>query len=327
MPVTMGGMASGIDTEAVIKKLVEVEAKPIKKWEEEKSICEKRKLALNELKSFLIDLSNSAKELYGFRASYDDKKAISSNTNVLQATANKFASTGIRKIETLGLASAHKIATDPIPKNKKLPSGKFKIEINGESEIIKFRGGKLKSLQSKIDEIASDLINTSYIKTFDENYILTLESNTSGQKGEIKITGDKKFLKNIGLIKGEKGEKKQRQDLIFDKKYFTSYIGEKKPETQNGSLEVEKGGRSIIIQSVLWQEYALPVNIPVKKNTLLEFDILYKGIEEKKEEVLPFKIEIGPEERVVIKGIELEGYNITRVRPIERKEKKKGQKN
>ncbi|MDY6933253.1 MAG: flagellar filament capping protein FliD [Spirochaetota bacterium] len=325
MPVTMGGLASGIDSDKIITKLVEVEARPILQWENEKATYVKRKEALNLLKSHLVRLSSSAKELYGFRASYNDKRAISSNTSVLNASATKFAKSGNRKIEVIELASTQKIATDPITKDKKLSSGKFRIEVNGESEIIRFRGGKLQSLQRKIDEVGSELVATSYIKTFGDNYILTIESKISGQKGEIKLSGGKNFLKRIGLIRGEKGEEKQRFKLVFDSKYFTSYIGDRKPEDQNGSLNVEELGKSISIKDQLWREYVLPMEIQVKKDTLLEYFINYKGIktEEEDDDVLPYKIEIGPEEKIVIKGIELRGYNISRVRPIEKKEEKR----
>lgn len=321
MPITMGGMASGIDTDNVIKKLVDVEARPIRQWENEIKASRRKKEALNGLKSRLTNLSNAAKDLYGFRASYNDKRAISSNPGVLEATASKFAKNGVRKIEVIELATTHKISSDTILKDRNLPSGKFRIEVNGESEIIKFRGGKLKSLQRKIEETASDLVSTSTIKTTDKNYILTIESKTPGKKGEIILNGDKKLLKTIGLIKGEKGESKNETDIILDKKYFTSYIGDKTIKEQNGSLRVDNNGRSLTLKSIVWKEYILPVAIPVKKDTTLEFNIDInkpKKVKEK-EEVLPYRIEIGPEEKVIIKGIELKGYNISRIRSIEEK--------
>ncbi len=324
MPVTMGGMASGIDTDSIIQKLVDVEARPIKQWTADKNRSKRRKEALSVLKSSLTDLNNSVKTLYGFRASYDDKKVISSNTGILQASANKDAEKGVRKVEVKELASIHKIATDPIKKKKKLPSGKFRIEVNGESESVRFRGGNLESLKKKIDEVASELVSTSYIKTSAENYVLTVESKIPGKKGEILITGNKDFLKGIGLIKGEKGEKKEKLSLVFDRKYFTSYIGEQKPEKQDGSLDIGKKGKSVSITGVLWREYILPLKQKVKKDTILEFNIVYKKKKiEEDEEVLPFRIEIGPEERTYIKGIELKSYNVSRIRPIEKKKKKK----
>ena len=79
MPVTMGGMASGMDTDSIISKLVEVESQPIKKLQRAKLVNNQKKDALNKLSSSLKDLDGKSRDLYGFRASYDEKKAISSD--------------------------------------------------------------------------------------------------------------------------------------------------------------------------------------------------------------------------------------------------------
>lgn len=322
MPVTLGGMSSGIDTEGIIKKLVDIEARPIRQWEDDKVRYNRRKEALHGLRTRIVDLNNSAKELYGFRASYQDKKAIVSEPSVIEAAANKHAGIGDRKIEVLELASTHKITTDPMKEGEVLPSARFKFEVNGESQTIKFRGGDLKSLGNKIDEVARDLVQTTYINTSGKNYVLTIESKVPGKKGEINITGDLAFLKKIGLVKGEKEAKKEQVSLKFDEKFFTAYIGKEKPPPQDGNIRVEDKGRSIRIRGAFWREYVLPIEVIAKENTLLEFNYLHREREIEEEGALPFSMRLGPEERISIKGIELWGYNITRVRPLKEKVEK-----
>ncbi len=51
MPVTLGGVASGMDTDQIIQKLVEVEARPIIQWQEEKDRYSLRKEALRQLQT------------------------------------------------------------------------------------------------------------------------------------------------------------------------------------------------------------------------------------------------------------------------------------
>jgi flagellar hook-associated protein 2 len=323
MPVTLGGMSSGIDTEGIIKKLLDIEARPIQQWEEDKLRYSKRKEALYGLRTRIIELNNSAKDLYGFRSTYQDKKAVVSESSVIEAVANKHAGVGQKNIEVLELASTHKIITDPIEEGVVLPSGKFKIEVNGEAQTIRFRGGNLRSLGDKIDEVAKDLVQATYINTSGKNYILTIESKVPGKKGEIKITGDQDFLKKIGLVKGEKGGGKEEVALKFDEKFFTSYIGKEKLPQQDGNIRVEDKGKSIRVKGLLWREYILPLEVVAKENTLLEFNFLYSEREAEEERALPFSMRIGPEERVVIKGIELKGYNISRVRPLKKKEEKR----
>jgi flagellar hook-associated protein 2 len=322
MPVTIGGLSSGIDTEGIIKKLLEVEARPIEQWEKEKLRYNRRKEALAELRTRISNLNDAARDLYGFRSSYHDKKALSSHS-AIEASANKRADLGRKDIQVLQLASTHKISTDPVDKDTVLPPSKFKLEVNGEAQSIRFKGGDLRSLRSRIDEVAEDIVKTSYIKTEGNKYVMTLESKVPGRKGEIKITGDKKFLQQIGLVKGVKDKVKDKVTLTFDEKYFTSYIGDVTVPEQDGRLTVEQKGKAVRVQGALWREYILPLEVNVKEDTALEFAFSYKEKKEGEEEAVPYRIEIGPEEKVVIKGIELKGYNVSRTRPLKEKKKKK----
>ncbi|MCU0821016.1 MAG: flagellar filament capping protein FliD [Spirochaetes bacterium] len=323
MPVTMGGMASGMDTDGLIEKLVEVEARPIQQWVADRNRSNQRKEALGVLRTNLTELNNSVKDLYGFRASFKDKKAISSDAGIVNAVANKEAEKGSRSILVKELASTHKIATDPLKKDYKIPAGKIKIEVNGESEIIGFRGGNLESFKERIDEIASDLITTMYLKTNDDNYVLSIESKVPGKKGEILLSGDKDFIKSIGLVNGEKGESKDKVDIVFDRKYFTSYLGDQAAGKQDGSFDIGNNGASIEISGVLWNEYLLPLESPVTGDTVLEFEIDYKEKEVPGADILPSEINVGPEDTTIIKGIELHSYNITRTRALDKQESKK----
>lgn len=323
MPISFGGMASGIDTEGIIKKLVEVEKRPIIQWQKDIQKYSTRKKALNALQGHLDKLRDSAKHLYGFRAAYLNKKAVSSSPDVVSAIANKNAEKGIKHIIVNQLASTNKISSDPITRETELTSGKIAFSVNGETRKIKFSGGNLNRLHELIREKTSDILNTTYVNTFGDTYVFTLESKTPGEKGEIGISGDKKLLQSIGLVKGEKGASKDKVTLVFDKKYFTSYIGKREIGVQNGSLKVSGDGKKVNLKGTLWQEYILPLEAPAKEDTMLEFNFTYNEPPKEQDESLPFRIEIGPEEKTVIKGIELHSYNISRVRPIEQQKKKK----
>jgi len=210
MPFTMGGVASGVDTDSIINKLVEIESQPIKQMQREKVLNNQRKEALRKLSSQLKDLDAKARELYGFRAAYDDKKVVSSDSSVVEATASKHADSGSTKIEILQLASNHKISTDPLSPDKKLPSGKFSITVNGIEKKISFKGGGLKSLNEAIKEEADEIVNTDYINTDGNNYIISITSKVAGKKGEIALSGSEELLKAAGLINGEKNHIKRR---------------------------------------------------------------------------------------------------------------------
>jgi len=321
MPVTLGGVASGMDTDQIIQKLVEVEARPIIQWQEEKDRYSLRKEALRQLQTKLNTLNTATKDLYGFRSPFKEKSVQISDTGVLQAQASRLAVNGTHTLEVLHLASSHKISTDQIKEDEILLPGTFSIEVDGNSYTIKFRGGNIKTLSDKINEIASSVVSATTIKTIDNKSILTIESKVHGKKGELKIRGDEEYLKKIGLIKGEKGAARESQRIIFDTKYFTGYTGEKPIEDEDGTLTVDKDGKTLVLDAKLWREYILPVEYKAQKQSILELNVSYSK-EKSEEEVIPYKVEIGPDETTVIKGIELKGYNVSRERPLEKKPKK-----
>ncbi|HOP31409.1 MAG TPA: flagellar filament capping protein FliD [Spirochaetota bacterium] len=320
MPVTMGGMASGVDTDSIINKLVEVESQPIKQLQRGKYLNNQKKEALKKLSSQLKELEGKARDLYGFRASYDEKKAVSSDTTVIEATASKQADSGSNRVEVLQLASYHKITTDAIEYEKKLPSGKFSITVNGIEKKINFRGGGLKSLNEAIREEADEIVATDYISTDGTKYVISLTSKVPGKKGEIGVKGSEELLKAAGLINGEKIKSKDDFPVVFDRKFFSSYSGDKKPEDQDGTIDVGKEGKEVTVKGELWQEYELPFKADIKKETILKFSFTYSKEEEEK---VPLKVETGPEDEINVKGIKLKSYNISRIRPLSKKEEKK----
>lgn len=317
----MGGMASGIDTDGIIKKLMDVEARPIVQLEKGKKRNRARKGALQKLEGKLKTLNSAAQNLYGHRAAYDNKSAVSSNPLIVSAVANKRADVGIRSVEIINMASTHKMTTDSFPKKKKLPAGKFTIEVKGEKRTIRFRGGQLSSLRDRIHEESNDVVGVSLIKTYGDNYLMTIQSKTPGKKGEIKLKGDLSFLKKIGLVKGYKDGTKKEVKLVFDRKFFSKYKGDEKIKYNDGKLNISKDGSSVSLSGQLWQEYKLPVETEIKDDTVLSIHFVHKkdALEEDK---LPSKIETGPKNTVNIKGIILDGYNISRLRPLDKKKKR-----
>jgi flagellar hook-associated protein 2 len=319
----MSGMASGVDTDSIIQKLMDVESKPIKQFEQEIAKSRTKKDILKVLQNHLEDLNKKSQDLYGFRASYDDKKAVSSDEFIITAAAGREAIPGIRKVKVLQLASNHRLSTDTFKESHRIPPGTFTIEVNGESKTIDFKGGKLASLRERIDEEVSSLVNTSIVKTTGEDYLITLESKIDGKKGEIKLSGDEGFLKEAGLIREKREDERSDVKIVFDRRFFSFYSGEKKIEGQKGSLQISPEGKTATIKEILWQEYTMSVPYDVKKDTRLEFDFAYKApgdVDDLKD--VPGRIVTGPEEKINIKGIELKGYNISRIRKDDREKEK-----
>ncbi|MCL2025940.1 MAG: flagellar filament capping protein FliD [Leptospirales bacterium] len=316
MPITVGGVASGMDTGGIIDKLVEIELKPIEAMQLDIHLNRRKIAALEELSVALKELDRASRELYGFRASYNDKSVFSSDPRVLSASATKLAEKGTHRIEVLETASAHIISTDEISENTPIMAGRFTLRVDDESFTVNFRGGKLKDLQERIDEAAADKIATSIMKTSGDKAVLTLTSKVQGQKGEILLSGNMDILKSIGLAGGMKTRETLGADLNFERRYFGRYDGDKDVSSRYGSIQTGDDGKKVTLTGALWQEYLLPVKITVKNDTVFEFAALHKQQqEEKKDEDASLSVEIGPVEKTIVDGIELKGYNISRTPP------------
>ena len=85
-------------------------------------------------------------------------------------------------------------------------------------------------------------------------------------------------------------------------------------------MSVGRDGAELVINGMLWREYELPLKTLVEKDTVFRFTFKYdKEIEEK----VPLRIETGPVDEINVKGIKLHGYNISRLRPLTKKEERK----
>jgi hypothetical protein len=121
----------------------------------------------------------------------------------------------------------------------------------------------------------------------------------------------------------KKAAKKSEVPVVFDKKFFEPYSGDIKMDSEDGRMSVAEDGRTVTVQGLLWREYPLPVEVAVKDETQFEFDISFRDRPGDDEAAIPRTIQIGPKEKVNIKGIILEGYNVNRKRKdTERAEKK-----
>ncbi|MCE9501519.1 MAG: flagellar hook protein FliD, partial [Leptospira sp.] len=124
---TMPGLSSGQNTNEIVKKLVELEAKPIKRWEKENNFGKVQVKILNDLKGLTANLQSKTKALVSFTAPLASKKIVSSDPGVVTGEASRSARSGNRKFEILELATKNQISGNKIESSVKIPAGKFSI--------------------------------------------------------------------------------------------------------------------------------------------------------------------------------------------------------
>ncbi|MBN1898649.1 MAG: flagellar filament capping protein FliD [Spirochaetes bacterium] len=204
MPVTMSGLASDIDTEGLIHKLVEVEKIPLQRLHKEKEQKLIEQKAWTSLKEELLKLDDISRELYGYRSIFREKEIIENEAFNLIPT--RVAKKGQHKIEVMSLASSHKVLSDPVKIDEKLPGSVFIIKVGDETRTVKGfqNGGTLNDLVEAIQKEAGDLVDAETIKTDSEHAALSLESKKSGEKNRLNLQGEKtqdeRLFQTLGLF-------------------------------------------------------------------------------------------------------------------------------
>lgn len=121
MPVRMTGMASGLDTETLIKGMMDAHKLKNKKVSDKSQILEWKQERLKEVNAKLYKLYAEDLTKLKMQSAYNTKKVSSSNENVVSVTGNSSAPTGTAAITVDQLAKAQSIIGQPLGKdvNKK----------------------------------------------------------------------------------------------------------------------------------------------------------------------------------------------------------------
>ncbi|MFP3681733.1 flagellar cap protein FliD N-terminal domain-containing protein, partial [Pseudomonas sp. SIMBA_041] len=76
--IRIGGLASGMDTESIVKKLMDAERIPLNKLKQKKQKDEWKRDSYREMNSLLLELQKKADEMR-YQAMFTKKKVMSSD--------------------------------------------------------------------------------------------------------------------------------------------------------------------------------------------------------------------------------------------------------
>lgn len=198
------GLATGMDTESIVKQLMDAERTPLVELQKEKTKIEWQREALLDVNSKLLSFRNEALDMK-LEGTYKSYLAKSSNSSILSANTTIDAQEGIYKVKVRKLATQTTLVGDTLSQeiysNTYLNltttdfSGKeFNVTYNGTTKTIKFNDGEgnfattadfREAVQAKLDEaFGADQIQFSVTGEADnaETYF------TSGTSLKIPIT-------------------------------------------------------------------------------------------------------------------------------------------
>ncbi|WDH75183.1 flagellar filament capping protein FliD [Exiguobacterium marinum] len=108
-PIRFGGLASGIDTDTIIKQLMQAERAPVDKLEQKKQTTEWKRDAYREINRSLMTLRNSAVDLMFSRNFYAKTSSSSdeSRVSVVASPSSGNAGLEVQSVENLATSASH----------------------------------------------------------------------------------------------------------------------------------------------------------------------------------------------------------------------------
>ncbi|MEQ1820934.1 MAG: flagellar filament capping protein FliD [Fimbriimonadaceae bacterium] len=196
--INFGGLSSGIDTNSIIDRLIQLEQIPIQRMQRQQAQLTAQAGLMGGFRGRLTALSSSIGAL-NMAATFNPISASSSVTDTASVTASSDAAAGIYDLKVFKLAQSHKISSNASTSATAAANISGKIVINGKTIAVD-PTDTLRSFATKING-ASAGVTASIIDGGPGNVHLTLTSNNSGGDKAIQICDLEGSIANImGLI-------------------------------------------------------------------------------------------------------------------------------
>lgn len=239
MSMRIGGLASGIDTDSLIKQLMTAERIPLDKMSQKKTTMEWQRDAFREVNKKLNELDEMALNMK-LSTTYNSKKVSSTLPNAVTATGTSSSTNGTYKINVEKLASSainiSEAAIGPVvfADNQKISFSTFDKE--GNAVLHEYEVNADETLKGLIKKINDDP---------DNNVRLTLDENTNKVILETTRTGN--YNRN-------------GNEIVFEENsFFTDVLklnpaketgGEDAKFTYNGAYTVESKDNSYTLNGI-----------------------------------------------------------------------------
>ena len=192
--LSISGLASGIDTTAVISGLLEIQQAQVDRQNQRRADVLLEQTAFSGFESRLLSLKNSLGQLANFaKSAINDKLAVSSNESILTAAASDKAVAGVYRLKVEQLATSHQIATSGFESaESRITTGTLQIQVGSDSPqtvTITDENNTLRGLADAINSSGAD-VTASIINNGDANqpFQLIVTSNKTGEANRLTIT-------------------------------------------------------------------------------------------------------------------------------------------
>ncbi|WP_214736892.1 flagellar filament capping protein FliD [Exiguobacterium sp. s162] len=162
-PIRFGGLASGIDTDTIIKQLMLAERAPVDKLEQTKQTTEWKRDAYREINRSLLTLRNSAVDLMFSRNFYAKTSSSSDESRVSVVAGPSSGNSAIRIDSVERLATSASTLIDTVDRNNQKLTATTKISdlnglVVGQKRVYQDTAGVEMTLASGLDFMDASVV-------------------------------------------------------------------------------------------------------------------------------------------------------------------------
>lgn len=225
--IRFSGIASGLDTENIVKNLMNIEQMKVDRQIQKKTLLEWKRDEYRNINNRLRTLREQNVFNLKLQGTFLAKKVASSDESALSATASFNTLEGSYTVTVNKLAKAASFTATPadLGENGLVPvetEASFTINGGEGREDVTITVGHSDTLASVVAKINANSSKSGVRAMYDENLNkLFLTSTSTGEKAAINITGgDEDLLSNLGLTTGNLGTG-QNAEIIFNGETLT----------------------------------------------------------------------------------------------------------
>ncbi|HJP83320.1 MAG TPA: flagellar cap protein FliD N-terminal domain-containing protein, partial [Fimbriimonadaceae bacterium] len=199
--ISFSGLSSGIDTDSIISRLIQLEQIPISRLQQRQQQIQQQQQVYAQFRSNLQAFSAAAGALNS-SAVFNPLTTTSSKPEVATVSATSDALVGTYNLAVSKLAQAQKVASLAQTDSTTALGKEGQFVVNGKAIQVQTTD-TLRSIAQKIND-ANTGVTASIIDGGSGSTYLTLASNATGIKGKIQVTdfGGDSIVGLLGITSG-----------------------------------------------------------------------------------------------------------------------------
>ncbi|GAB6145285.1 flagellar filament capping protein FliD [Desulfocicer niacini] len=197
MSLSVGGLASGLDTENIVSQLLTIQQQPITRLQSQEADYQLELTTYGTIQGYLDSLLTAA-EAFDTEDELVSYTATSGDTDLFTVTADEDASFGSYNVTVQQLAEAHKLTSIAFADEEAVGEGTLHINVGSDS-VTDIEVSATDTIEDVAQSINDADVGVQAVVMFDgTDYFLTLTSEETGADNVITLTATE-----AGTIQGD----------------------------------------------------------------------------------------------------------------------------